>query len=202
MNDDTLSGVPVIEQQPHRADERQRRGEQHDERLDERLELDHHHRDHARRGEREHEQQRAERLLLARVLPADLHADARAAADSRRAPPSRPSSPRRASGSPTSAVIVDHLLLVLAQQLGARLRRLERRERAERHRAPASAGDTTGSAPSSRGSKRTESGARTRTPIDRSSSRTSPAGTPSSAPLTASATCCRRQADPVRLGAD
>ena len=77
MNDDTLSGVPVIEQQPDRADERQRRGEQHHERLDERLELNHHHADHARRGEREHEQQRVERRLLARRLAADLDADSR-----------------------------------------------------------------------------------------------------------------------------
>ena len=51
------------------------------------------------------------------------------------------------------------------------------------------AGMTTGSAPSRRASLRTASGARTRTPIDRSCRRTSPAGTPSSAPLTALDTC-------------
>ena len=76
MNDDTLSGVPVMQEQQQRTDERERRRQQDDERLDERLELQHHHGDHARRGQTEHEQQRAEGLLLARVLAAELHADA------------------------------------------------------------------------------------------------------------------------------
>ncbi len=47
MNDDTLSGVPVMSSSTDRADERQRRGEQYDQRLDERLELNDHHADHA-----------------------------------------------------------------------------------------------------------------------------------------------------------
>ena len=50
--------------------------------------------------------------------------------------------------------------------------------------------DTIGRAPSAIRLKRTESGARTRTAIDRSSRRTSPAGAPSKAPIAASAMLC------------
>ena len=49
-------------------------------------------------------------------------------------------------------------------------------------------GIATGSAPRRSASLRTTSGARTRTPIERSCRRTSPASTPSSAPFTAAPT--------------
>ena len=54
---------------------------------------------------------------------------------------------------------------------------------------PRVCGEKIGIVASSAGLKRTESGARTRTATDRSSSRISPAGTPSNVPAVASATC-------------
>ncbi len=69
----------------------------------------------------------------------------------------------------------DHLLLVLAEVLAEHVGRREVGQRGRAApRAPCAA-STPGSAPSRRALNRTESGARTRTPMDRSSERISPA---------------------------
>src|SRR2546430_9644286 len=63
------------EEERHRADKREGRGEEHHERLYEGRELHHHHGDHARRGEAEHQQEGPKRGPLARILAAEFDAD-------------------------------------------------------------------------------------------------------------------------------
>ena len=68
-----VEGVFVINSSPTAPTKESWSCDQNDERLDEGLELQHHHGHHARRSQRENEQQRAEGFLLARVLTANLH---------------------------------------------------------------------------------------------------------------------------------
>ena len=63
------------QQSEDRADETQRRCEQHHERFDKAAELNDHHGDHAHRRQYEHQQQTRERRLLRGVLPADFETD-------------------------------------------------------------------------------------------------------------------------------
>ena len=118
MNDDTLSGVPVTSSSATAPTNDSGAASSTTSGSMNELELQHHHRDHARRREREHEQQRAERLP----------------ADRRTGPPSSTRMPggggfvgehrlhvghHVAERAPaTGRRERDHLLLILAQQLG------------------------------------------------------------------------------------
>jgi hypothetical protein len=159
MNDETLSGVPRDQQQPDRAHERQRRSQQHDERFDERLKLQNHHADHTRGGESEHHEQRAECLLLTRVLPPNSMRIPGGGGVSASTPfTSVMTAPSARSARPRGR---DHLLLVLsAGNFRTRLGRVKGRERPERSGSVGLRGGKWGSDPSRPRLKRTESGAR------------------------------------------
>ena len=97
------------------------------------MELQHHHRDYARHRQAKHDQESAKGFLLAGVLSSDFYAHARG----------RPRSGEDllhvvddAAERPAANVgrRSDHLLLILAQQLGARFGWLEISERPKRHR--------------------------------------------------------------------
>ena len=123
MKDETFSGVPVTQQQPERADERQRRRRQDHERGREAPELRHQHPEHQQHGDREHQQHRAERGLLALVQPADARRSSRPARDRRAsaASTSRTPLPRSAALEPRRHR--HHLLQVLPVELRLALRR-------------------------------------------------------------------------------
>ena len=120
------------------------------------------------RREREHEQQRAERRLLTRVLAGRSPRERPAAEDSPRG-----RSSRRVMTAPSERRLTSAVMAIIccwfSRSSSARVSTGVKRRRARRAaRAPACRRDDDRERPSSAALKRTESGARTRTPTERS----------------------------------